>query len=404
MARTSVTLKMPTNAIGKDYNISIAGGTYLQFSDSAGTSATDEYTISSHNFTLPSIDLSKSFIATSFKIPLQINITKPETDSVSFAVYIGDTQYYIDSEGNVTDSGFIAYLNDYIVLNCATPPMNLTSESRILKPTSGHSYVSILISPPLLTGTLEGGGTSIYRPVADISAGHEIPNGFSGVYQLLNEAVPDDDASYISSFDEARDTDEPESPTEKTSKVDIGFSLPRRTNLIQLRPVVRALLKGTKSAFVDVDSAQTIITVSVGDASESFIAEFFDHTNQSFIDNAVYNTFEGAFDYDSPVVEAINSYYSRYNEAPLVEVSVYTRASGSEKSGYKEGYSADCRVTQVYLEAVYEEKQGMNMYRHNGSTWKQVQVTYQKQNGVWVEITEHECKSILSNASVVIKN
>lgn len=47
--------------------------------------------------------------------------------------------------------------------------------------------------------------------------------------------------------------------------------------------------------------------------------------------------------------------------------------------------------------AVYEERAGMNLYHKKGGAWKQTQTAYEKRSGVWIEITEDECREILQN-------
>jgi hypothetical protein len=52
----------------------------------------------------------------------------------------------------------------------------------------------------------------------------------------------------------------------------------------------------------------------------------------------------------------------------------------------------------VYVELDCEYEAGLNIHHKVNGTWKQAQAAYQKQNGVWVEITEDECKNLLASS------
>ena len=120
----------------------------------------------------------------------------------------------------------------------------------------------------------------------------------------------------------------------------------------------------------------------MGDVSETLSVSGF--SSDFIIDNGVYNTFEGVFNYDTPLVEAINAYFQKHNEAPLLELSICTYASGSAGTSLKSGDDAESRVTQVYLEAVYEAKQCIDIHRKINGAWTQARFACQKQNGIWL--------------------
>lgn len=396
MARTSVTLKIPMS----DFDVSSPSGlnkasnlwdTYLEDYTIASSSATEDYTTESWSIPLK-LNLPKSCVVSSIKFPLQTVVTAPSTDGISFAIEVDGTQYSMDAYGNVADNNFVAHINNYRSQHGVFPNLTFVAGSWVLKPSSSlaSSRAYWCMSNPIVVCTLEGGSSSIFRPTADVSVGHEIQSGFSHVYQLINETTADDDASYIGSFCEGSSAAD---PVDLTSVVATNISLPRKSNLVQLRVVTRSLLNARG---INGGSAKANITLSFNDVEKTY--SYLDASNDTANDDHVvgydiYNTIEQVINADSPLIEAINS--SKDTTVALkISLNTYAKGKSSDKGGQLE---SKARISQVYLEAVYEAEEYIDVHRKINGIWTQARFACQKQNGVWVKITEAECRNHLDS-------
>ena len=401
MARSAVTVKIPVTKIEKTvagHTFSVIESCYLLGYASVTNSATQDYTAVSSELTIP-LDLPASCLITSMSFPLMNKATDATTDGSSFAVVVESTEYGVDANGNVTGSGFVQHLNNYKSQHGDFPSIRFLIGSWLLKPASGTHYVSFQMSHPIVNCTMEEGSNATFRPTADISVGHDIASGFSGVYQLLNETVADDDGSYIRSYTDDGDVDE------RTSVVVAGISLPNGKRMIQLRPVIRVsiLYSNTSSK----DGIHATLTLSVDDVSETYkvtdLVSPSHSTSYSYLilESDTYNTFECIFDLDSPLIDAINSYYMKNNRAPEVRIAIQTSAKGTDQSGYKSANSAEVRVSQVYFEAAYEES--LDVCYNIDGIWEQPRVVYRKNNGRWLKVSNTEAINQISSRAVFDK-
>lgn len=384
MARSAVTIKIPVTKIEKtvsEHIIGIINSSYLKGYASVDANATSDYTTVSSELTI-SLDLPASCLITSMSIPLTNKISNASTDGNSFAVVVENTQYGVDADGNITGAGFIEHLNNYKAQYGDFPSVKFIIGSWLLKPTSDiTNYVVFQISHPIVNCTMEEGSDMTFRPTADILVGHEIASGFTGVYQLLNETVADDDGSYIRSYADSVGVDE------RVSILSTGILVPQGKRMLQLRSIIRAYM--VHSASNNDTNVNTILTLSLDDISVTYTASGLSgiYTDSKILQYDTYNTFEYICDLNSPLINAINSYYMKNNKVPEIQVSIQTYAEGTEaaKSGITPG---DVRVSQLYFEAAYEED--IDIRCKNNGTWEKPYIVYKKNNGNWYKIDNRD--------------
>lgn len=94
--------------------------------------------------------------------------------------------------------------------------------------------------------------------------------------------------------------------------------------------------------------------------------------------------------------EEINAYISANGMLPNIELNfeMEVAKNGSKKQGYS-------RISQAYVVLECEYDAGFKMHHKVNNVWRHAMSAYQKQNGAWVEITEDECRHILSSNLVV---
>lgn len=392
MAQTQVIYKVPIADVKK---ISGTFSSYIRdeccrYEVSSITSSAEVDTNTADTTLSIPLDLPESSTIQSITIPLEYEITNAATDGASCAVTVDGTQYGISYTGEV-DSGAITHLNNYRAQNGVFPEFRLLIGSWLVRPSSGTSYVRVYLWNPSVTCLVDG-GTLYSRPSSDISVGHGIMDGFSSVYQLLNESTPDGDATYITTTDSDPDDDE---PTSQTSIVGLSFTVPRGMRLNQLRIVLNAKLKkpydlgGTAKATVTLSFNGSKAAHSAGNRTSSGYPG----------DYAGYTTTEGVVKYDAALIEAINSYIGTKNTETVVDLQMSIETTAEDYYNSTKGtYDATPRVSAAWIEAVYEVVPGMNIHRKVNGVWAQAQTAYQKRGGAWVEITEDECKEILAGS------
>lgn len=354
---------------------------------------------------LPDTAVVNSF---NFNIETEITAATGGTASVSYFILVDGTQYAIDGS-----SGIVAHINRFKSQNGKFPSIIVQIVTQYTQPTSGTLYAYSTMDYPVFVCTIEG-SQELYRPIADVSVGHEIPSGFGGVYQLVNESVADDDATCIQSHGGYTEASSSGVATteDKTSIVTIGAPSIKKSKLTQLRLLARLAMFETQMGAIEV----VYMTIIANGVEYQFKQEYpaamniFPSEGDAWVKEAYY-TFEGIVPWDSSLIDAINSYRKTSGNMPEIQISLNTYAKGycntttGDNTGSKTTTGeCDTKLSQVYLEAVYEDDKGINVYRNEGGTWKQAQVAYEKRNGVWVEITEEECKSILQSAPLCTKS
>jgi hypothetical protein len=95
----------------------------------------------------------------------------------------------------------------------------------------------------------------------------------------------------------------------------------------------------------------------------------------------------------------ISDYLTSKGYLPNIWVSVMFSIDYASNDSGKGGGSGN--LTQMYISLTYEESTGLFIYHKVGSSWKQAQSAYRKQNGAWAEITEEECKTILQSSFII---
>jgi hypothetical protein len=411
MATSQVTIKIPYNlitTISAEHSIGYKNGK-LSGNLSLASSATEEGKQAGSRLNIPLSGLPETAVIKSVKIPITNEISGDTAGnaSTSYAVLVESTEYDVDANGNATNGNMVTRLNNYKAQHGVFPDITFIAGSWVYRPSSGTATVRFTLDYPTIVCTVEG-GQATYRPNADVSVGHEIPSGFSGVYQLLNETSSDGDTTCISSHGDYNESIKDETIEDKTSIVTIGAPFPKKTNIVQLRILASLFLSTTQSVYAT--SLHATFTLKVNDESIVFKQHYpaamniYADAEDAWVTKSYY-LFEGVADADSSFVNAINNYYKANGSMPRIDIQIQTYAAGyySQSDTKTTTGTTDTKVSQVYLEAVYEDSKGMSLYRNEGGTWKQAQTAYEKRSGAWIEISEDECKSILQNSFIINK-
>ena len=415
MATNQVIIKIPFESIttiSAEHTIAYytgkKTGTLTLASDDAETGKTANSQLSISLSHLPN-----TAVINSLKIPLE-NIIANSSNALagnegsSFAVQVENTQYGVDANGNIIDNNIIAHLNNYKILYGVFPDIVFIASSWTYRPGKGTTTIRFKMSYPIITCTIEG-GQSIYRPIKDIETGHEIPEGFSGVYQLLNEIEPDGDFTCVYSYGPIGVTDG--QFEDKKSIIAMDMSFPRNTDLKQLRLLSQIYLGNNSKKSYGSSKVRFIISAKDEESAEdeecSFTQNLVGTTYAPYITDAwfehTYFIFEGIIPYDSSLCTFINDYYKKHGIIPEIQISLNTYAEGNYDDSMSLNKSAEqyAKISQVYLEAVYEERPGMAIYRNVDGVWARAQTAYKKQNGSWIGISEDECKTTLKNSFII---
>lgn len=356
------------------------------YSDSTSDSATASSILS-----FPSLNIIKSSMLNSLTVVSSVSKSLEATGGYSLSLFFDGSSYTIDSDGKVSSEA-ISHLNNYKSQKKEFPSITLKLDSWLSRPpayTDGskqsHTF-NVKFSSITIEATIQGGKV-ILRPNADISVEHVIKSGFSGVYQLINEEVADDDATKIGDIVEAG-TDEKVSliRTSVVSFPEIEFS---KKSVVLMKPVSRHLIKNPSVR----GYGRVGCSVYVGDVSSSSFSDT-DDTGDAYVTCEKWSIFP-----NSSVVAAVNSFVKANKVLPEIQLSLTTTAESEGPSG-KAGNPGGADITQAYLEIIYEDDVGIGVLHKVGDTWKQAQTAYVKRSGAWVEISEEECKTLLSTSFV----
>lgn len=358
------------------------------YSVSCYSNSTNDNCSASSTFNFPSLDGAKTSIIDSIRLSITTSISTGATGGMSLDLVCGESSFSFNVDnGNLSAEG-IAYLNAYKAQHGRFPSAILRYYSWVSRPPvaedgSTQVYQHIADFKTISIGMTFQGGVLNIRPVADVSVEHEIPSGFTGVYQLVDEEVADDDTTCIGCAAEANmDDDVRVSNTSVVSFDSIDFSEKR---VVAVNIVGRHKIIGNSG--------------SLGNQSVEY-SVVFDNNTASYSDDTIseYMTCDKCVaPPSSEIVTAINSTVKNTKIFSGVQLGLRTSAH-SHGTALKEGSKSAAYITQAYLVVYYEDDVGLGIYKTINGAWTQAQCAYQKQNGVWVEISEEECKSIISTS------
>jgi len=230
-------------------------------------------------------------------------------------------------------------------------------------------------------------GTLILRPSADISLGHDVyPTDLGAGYLAINEEVDDGEATYLS-----------------VTSVAAADGAREATSTFAL-----AVAGGLKVKIYNVSAVTAFATCTWGGSGNTpYYAKV-----EVLIDDVVYVTSDNtgstqAISFDcADLVEPINSYIANNNGAlPNILLRITNGAypvateTDDKTAGTVTNYSsATSKCYQAYIELTCEYKEIIGICHKVNGEWMSTVAAYQKQGGVWAEITEDEAKSILSSS------
>lgn len=241
----------------------------------------------------------------------------------------------------------------------------------------------------ILRPTGDGGYTTSTGYNATTRNCEKFPAEAQSYFSLVNEEVADDDATYVSG-DVHFTSGSYGSGSNKSFDLylDIGNESEFSGSVVSGHIFVRA-----KKTDLTYNEIQSVTLYILNDGKVTKLTDVFTNSNP----------LEGYDEYTANLTEdglsALNSYISQNGKLPKLLAYVYGK--GTAASDMPKGTSSRIYVTQVY--AVFEYTSGLNLYRKVNGSWLQAQAAYQKQNGVWVEIDEDTCSSLLSSNFIVNK-
>lgn len=323
-----------------------------------------------------------------FDIPLKAEFTSisfPIEDEVS--TIDGHNYYYLfveDTKYDISDSNsIIQHINSFKASNKRYPTVKLQVYTHLYIDSGQVENTTIYIYPPVVECYLEG-GEDIFRPSEDIAVGHSIPSGFTTVYQLINEEEADDSSTEIFS-------DGTESYPDASSTVLVNI-LMQQVSIKQIRLVSRIFVGWDGSSTADVS-----FRLSVNGAQFNTVQQSAVYRGSAWMTDSYY-TFEAVITSCSDILKEINSYYKIHKTMPPVEILINTNGDFSEgTTGLK---MASAKVSQVYLDVVYEDITNIGIFDKVGGKQMPSTAAYQKVNSSWSEISEDEAKTILKNNTI----
>lgn len=310
-------------------------------------------------------------------------VTPNENEGYNATIVLGNTQYDINNTALIG-----TLINDYKAQYNSWPSIIIRVGTWLYVASGKEASYDITVFSPTIICLSEGREVQI-RPVADVNSEHYIPGGFTGVYQLLNDAEADDDYTEIKSGI---------SGTTYTSTVLMG-SVSRPSLIQQLRLVSKIIIGYGSSVDSTVDFKVTAKGIlpngndAVLDAKQTSNIVFSE--NYAWETNSYYTYVKSVLN-TNEFVAALNSYFAKYHKLPQLEIEISTTGgSNTEKDT-----EAECKVSQVYLEMVLDKSLGFGIFDKVDGLYKAATVAYKKNGGTWTEISENECKEILKNNTI----
>lgn len=216
----------------------------------------------------------------------------------------------------------------------------------------------------------------ILRPQYDIYAQHPVPEGFSGVWDLINEEKADGDSTRIEAYVHGKGNNESNLSSEVGFRT-IHFNKKRITQII-----LTISFKCQKSMFESSVNIDYTIT-SAGQKSVWLVAS-------DIVTTLGYITKD--FVADETLISAINSHIESTGYLPEIRLKIQTNLYVEENKDSSNEYY----ITQAYITLTYEDGT-IGIRKKNGGAVKAATAAYRKLGGSWVEVTEEETKDILKN-------
>lgn len=216
----------------------------------------------------------------------------------------------------------------------------------------------------------------ILRPQYDIYAQHPVPEGFSGVWDLINEEKADGDSTRIGAY--VHD----EGNNESNLSSEVGFrSIPfNKKQITQIVLTISHKHQAT-SSYGSVYIEYTI--TSAGQKSvwpiESDVVLALAYKTEDFVA-------------DETLISAINSHIESTGYLPEIRLKMQTNLYAATNKDN----SSECYITQAYITLTYEDGT-IGIKKKIGGVAKDATAAYRKLGGSWTEIAEEEAKNVLQN-------
>lgn len=305
------------------------------------------------------------------------------TSTCGVSMSVNGSQIYTNSAvGSAVEieiSSLVDILNSSFQSN--TVPeilMTLTSTATASASVTESSLESASIIEAYLVVDYDFINVFCFRPSADISLQHE--SSLTAGYLAICEEILDGDSTLIQSLGQ---------PGEHTEVSEFRLSGTVPSEKIKIVGLYAIVSSQNANGSVD----RNTCTLTIGDKSQT--AEFLP-TAAGTGDS--YNVSACEFD---ELLDLVNAYIKAngVGSFPDATISITTSTNSPENSKGTYPYT---KISQVYLEVVYQRESGLNIYSKSSGGWVQSQSVYQKQSGTWVEITEDECIEILQGNLVIM--
>lgn len=226
-------------------------------------------------------------------------------------------------------------------------------------------------------------GTFYLRPSADISLGHPVyPDTLGAGYLAISEEVSDGSSTYIG-------VDQATTDSAYTSIFKLSLNeIPEIINILSATFIYNGYVNGIST---------------VGNSTEAYCYCTV-KINEQQIFTGYENSGSGSYDSltlaDMPdLVSVLNSHIKNFGIENIPEVTIEISTEVENARTDSKG-KASSYVSQIAIALECEYAEGLNINHKVNGEWKAATAAYQKQNGAWVEITEDECKSILSGSFI----
>lgn len=234
-------------------------------------------------------------------------------------------------------------------------------------------------------------GTFYLRPSADVSFGEIDPNDVDFTMDMGDwKKYPSDLAAYYLAVNE-------ETCDEDATYLEMSAT---SVDSVHYYNNVTFLLDGNvPTGKFKVDSVVIKVWGYIGEETSSGFATFWALYDDNVMRLGSSMSFGGTPGFREitlyDLAGAINDYIELNGSMPNLKLKMNMDTTAGSSKAPKD---ALFRVSQVFLEIEYTTGYSIN-HKVNGE-WKATTAAYQKQNGAWVEITEDECKSILSGSFI----